>query len=732
MRAIISGQAGLALLGDENSVWTVSVEAPEKRTPSVWRDAVYLFADAGDIEEMLDVSVQQIIHKLEQAWRRDRALQLILILIDPEEDAETRTMAVECVEHHFVFDEIQDFVADRLYCAQLPSSIELRSVRRLSEQANAGKVVAFLDKLEADQEAIARTRLAWDGIHPDTFGGQEEKARFEALAVDSGAFRRLAEAVNADNVENFWMACLNDSRLKEVLEHRNVINTWVQPLRSQAKENRGIDESVVRPPAKHQHKEEDKWARRSNRRKEPTSHAQYMRADKEIEAIIADIDKDRKTRALRFTRELVERQKSEGDEDYAVKTLCKLASQMKIRNYHQLQLKFAQWATDEFPWDAQAQDQLGDTYLCLGRLDEALTQYDEAIERFPSNDVAYCGRGEVLRELGRLDEALAQYDAAIQRFLHSEVPLNGRGNVLRVLGRLDEALAQYDEAIARFPNNEFAYNGRGEVLRELGRLDEALAQYDTAIQRFSHKPVAYCGRAEVLRELGRLDEALAQYDEAIKRFPSDVVAYCGRGEVLRELDQLDEALAQFNETLERFPIAPFAIVAKAHVLISMKRFELALLLLPGDEPNSVQDWVAMHVRGMAHLRQGDCDTAINVFKYGIQQCPFPGQLTYFRNALAVAQLGQEQYSDAVATLGNQTSEVSDILHLHAEGKQGHKEKALAAHQRLLASQRARVILLRDELARALLSDHSTAAQTKEWNEIVLERECELVVCRVAA
>ena len=681
---------------------------------------------------MLDVSVQQIIHKLEQAWRRDRALQLILILIDPEEDAETRTMAVECVEHHFVFDEIQDFVADRLYCAQLPSSIELRSVRRLSEQANAGKVVAFLDKLEADQEAIARTRLAWDGIHPDTFGGQEEKARFEALAVDSGAFRRLAEAVNADNVENFWMACLNDSRLKEVLEHRNVINTWVQPLRSQAKENRGIDESVVRPPAKHQHKEEDKWPRRSNRRKEPTSHAQYMRADKEIEAIIADIDKDRKTRALRFTRELVERQKSEGDEDYAVKTLCKLASQMKIRNYHQLQLKFAQWATDEFPWDAQAQDQLGDTYLCLGRLDEALTQYDEAIERFPSNDVAYCGRGEVLRELGRLDEALAQYDAAIQRFLHSEVPLNGRGNVLRVLGRLDEALAQYDEAIARFPNNEFAYSGRGEVLRELGRLDEALAQYDTAIQRFSHKPVAYCGRAEVLRELGRLDEALAQYDEAIKRFPSDVVAYCGRGEVLRELDQLDEALAQFNETLERFPIAPFAIVAKAHVLISMKRFELALLLLPGDEPNSVQDWVAMHVRGMAHLRQGDCDTAINVFKYGIQQCPFPGQLTYFRNALAVAQLGQEQYSDAVATLGNQTSEVSDILHLHAEGKQGHKEKALAAHQRLLASQRARVILLRDELARALLSDHSTAAQTKEWNEIVLERECELVVCRVAA
>ena len=236
----------------------------------------------------------------------------------------------------------------------------------------------------------------------------------------------------------------------------------------------------------------------------------------------------------------------------------------------------------------------------------------------------------------------------------------------------------------------------------------------------------------MLRELGRLDEALAQYDEAIKRFPSDVVAYCGRGEVLRELDQLDEALAQFNETLERFPIAPFAIVAKAHVLISMKRFELALLLLPGDEPNSVQDWVAMHVRGMAHLRQGDCDTAINVFKYGIQQCPFPGQLTYFRNALAVAQLGQEQYSDAVATLGNQTSEVSDILHLHAEGKQGHKEKALAAHQRLLASQRARVILLRDELARALLSDHSTAAQTKEWNEIVLERECELVVCRVAA
>ena len=698
MRAILSGQAGLALLGDGDAVWAVSVEAPQERTRCDWRDAPYLFADADDVVELPDVSQEKALDHLEQAWRRDRALQLMLILLDREEDAETRTMAAKCVEEHFASEKIRQYAADRFYSAPLPPSAEIGRAKRLADEASAHRVAAFLAKLETDQAVIAHTRRAWDEINPDTFGADAGKARFEAVAVDAGTFRRLAEAVDTGNVQRAWMECLSDAQIKRLPGHRNVIMAWVNPLQPSPRESQGDGESRTPRLVKYDRKGGHKPRRRSKSAKAPTIHQQWTRVEKEIATILANIDKDRETQALKFTQELVGRQQSEANEEFAVKTLCNLAKEMKDRKLYQLQLQFAQWATDEFSWDAQALVQLADAYLCLGRLDDALAQYDATIQRFPNDAVARNGRGEVLRELGRLDDALTQFDATIQRF----------------------------------PNDEFARNGRGEVLRELGRLNDALAQFDTTIQRFPNNAVARNGRGEVLRELGRLNDALAQFDATIHRFPNNAVACCGRGEVLRELGRLDDALAQYEETLARFPTNRVALNAKAHVFTVMKRYDQALSLLSEDPPRSLADWIALHVRGMAHLRRGDYERAIELFQQGVQDCPFFFSVPYFRTALAVAQLGQRKYADAVTALRDQPGEAADVLRLHAEGEQRHTEEARNMHQRLLSSQRSRVIGLRDELAAAFLADESTVARTVEWYRGIHELECELVAVRIAA
>ncbi|MCH8342484.1 MAG: tetratricopeptide repeat protein [Planctomycetes bacterium] len=732
MRAILSGQAGLALLGDGDAVWAVSVEAPEERTPCNWRDAPYLLAGVDDVVELPDVSQEKALDELEQAWRRDRALRLMLILLDREEDTDTRTMAAECVDEHFASDNIRQYAANRFYSAPLPSSAELGRAKQLAGESNAHRVVAFLAKLNADQAVIARTRRAWDEIDPDTFESDEEKARFEAVAIDAGSFCRLAEALDAAIVEQAWMEFLRDARIKRLPRHRNVITAWTNPLRPSPRESQGDGESGTPRLAKDDRQGGQVLRRRSKPAREPTGHQQWTRVQKEVATILADIDKGRETQALRFTQELVERQKSEDNEEFAVKTLCNLAKQMKDRKLHQLQLQFAQWATDEFSWDAQARDQLADAYLCLGRLHEALAQYKETIQRFPNDSVPCNGRSEVLRELGRLDEALAQYKETIQRFPNNSVPCNGRSEVLRDLGRLDEALAQYKETIQRFPNDAVAYCGWCEVLRDLGRLDEALAQYKETIQRFPNDSVPCNGRGEVLRDLGRLDEALAQYEATIQRFPNNSFAYCGRGEVLRELGRLDEALAQYEEAIARLPTDRFAPTAKAHVLIEMKRYDQALSLLSEDPPRSLGDWIAFHVRGMAHLRRGNYETAIELFRQGVRDCPFSASAPFFRTALAVAQLGQRKYADAVTTLENQPGEVADVLRLHAEGEQGHAEEARAANERLLRSQRPRVIGLRDDLGAAFLRDESTVSRTVEWYRGIHERECELVAIRIAA
>ena len=92
MRVILSGQAGLALLGDGDAVWAVSVEAPEERTPCNWRDALYLLADVDDVVELPVVSQEQALDELEQAWRRARALRLLLLPLPREEYPSTRPL----------------------------------------------------------------------------------------------------------------------------------------------------------------------------------------------------------------------------------------------------------------------------------------------------------------------------------------------------------------------------------------------------------------------------------------------------------------------------------------------------------------------------------------------------------------------------------------------------------------------------------------------------------------
>ena len=128
-----------------------------------------------------------------------------------------------------------------------------------------------------------------------------------------------------------------------------------------------------------------------------------------------------------------------------------------------------------------AHNNLGSTLKQLGKLDEALASYRQAIALKPDYDEAYYNLGNTLRELGRLDEALASYRQAIA-LKPDLVPAHyNLGNTLKQLGKLDEALASYRQAIALKPDYAEAYNNLGITLQELGRLDEAEASYTKAI-----------------------------------------------------------------------------------------------------------------------------------------------------------------------------------------------------------------------------------------------------------
>lgn len=154
--------------------------------------------------------------------------------------------------------------------------------------------------------------------------------------------------------------------------------------------------------------------------------------------------------------------------------------------------------------------ELGEIYAhCMGR------PYPRVMPRPTEIQVDFLlNRGVSLRELGRREEALASYEQALRLDPNNAHAHNNRGNVLRKLGRRKEALASYEQALRLDPNSVHAHSNRGLVLRELGRREEALVSLDHALHLNPSFANAHLNRALVLRELGRLEEAKQASQEA--------------------------------------------------------------------------------------------------------------------------------------------------------------------------------------------------------------------------
>jgi len=126
------------------------------------------------------------------------------------------------------------------------------------------------------------------------------------------------------------------------------------------------------------------------------------------------------------------------------------------------------------PGFAEAHSNLGNTLKELGRLDEALASYNQAIALKPDYAEAHSNLGNTLQELGRLDEAAASHTQAIALKPGFADAHSNLGVTLQELGRLDEAEASYTQAIALKPDFALAHFGLGKVLYIKGNEDLAL------------------------------------------------------------------------------------------------------------------------------------------------------------------------------------------------------------------------------------------------------------------
>ena len=169
-----------------------------------------------------------------------------------------------------------------------------------------------------------------------------------------------------------------------------------------------------------------------------------------------------------------------------------------------------------------AYNNLGTRLLEIGRTQEAIANFQKALQIAPDYANGHNNLGKALLQAGRTEESLAHLRRALELDPNYATAYNNLGNTLLQMGRVQEAIDQYKKASEIAPYYIQAYNNLGAALLQVGRVEESLANLQKALTIDPQYPEAHNNLANTLLRMGRVDEALAHYSKALDESPESV------------------------------------------------------------------------------------------------------------------------------------------------------------------------------------------------------------------
>ncbi len=741
-QAVIAASKGMAFFHDGSEWQAIYANQPESIHPVAPQAMAHFTHDVTHLKFGSFPNREKVVDQLLTESERLDAVDTVLNILDNELPGDVREYCAAYLEET---PEVFEYLENFFYAAHLPDEADLEGAKNACAEAQQlldffkrwEKNQGFISRVVTAWDALPD-----DLFSPDKEDAPAERRVFRHKAMEAGLFAGAVKALaGGGNLNVVKLQAVME--MQQIWGHRNVITQWFGAMGGEKISQNLVHETTKPEKRRARSKSRPKKKKSSGldalqsiqKQKDAILAALQQGNRNRVEKYLQDLRNyqlenggapflakslcdlakaaqdmgahDFQLELTREARQLAPEDPQTGtqlahallhnnqlDEALAlyndisnshphdVVALTGRAETLKALGRPQDALAAYDDATLRFPHNVVALNGRAETLRALGRLEDALTAYDDAALRHPQNIVALNGRAETLKALSRLQDALAAYDDAALRFPHDVVALNGRAETLRALGRTQDALSAYDEAARRFPHNVVALTGRAETLKALGRLQDALAAYDDAALRHPHNVVVLRGRAEIFRALGRLDDALSAYDDAYQRQPNDVITLTGRAETLKALSRFEEAEAAYRDTIKRFPFDQPAKNGLATLLVQMDRDDEALELFITHEPQTLDDWINTHIKGMMFLKQGKYQEAHDLFEHGLQNGPFK-QKNYNKGALALAKLGLKKAEDALSLLNeNDTSSGAMIIRFHAFGLRGDQAKTKQTYETL--------------------------------------------------
>jgi tetratricopeptide (TPR) repeat protein len=218
------------------------------------------------------------------------------------------------------------------------------------------------------------------------------------------------------------------------------------------------------------------------------------------------------------------------------------------------------------------------SWWALGKPEQALADFDKAIELGYERSHAYASRGLFYASSGKYDKAIADYDKALELDPEDLSPLINRAAVNISRGKLEDAIADYSSALEqkreRKENITSLLRQRAIAYKAAGKADEAIADFDALLKLNPKDFAAVMGRGYVHFQQKNHAAAVEDFSRAIEINGNDPVARNNRGYNLFQLGKHADAIQDYDEALRLEPKYGLALQNRAWLLATTDNEEL--------------------------------------------------------------------------------------------------------------------------------------------------------------
>ncbi len=264
-----------------------------------------------------------------------------------------------------------------------------------------------------------------------------------------------------------------------------------------------------------------------------------------------------------------------------------------------------------FPYSIQILNIQAACYDGMGKVDQSLKIYAEALKLNPAHAPTYCNLGNVLAKAGNLDEAICNYEFAIKYDPSHAIANNNLGTIYRRKKDHKRSVGFFKKALKLDPKYPVAHLNLGMSLRDLGQVAEGISEVKKALKLKSNYVDAYIALGIMLNQTSKAEESEAAFKSALKHQPESVPArqyLCDLLDRKGNYHELLEFAENCNQTgiYKSDSIVFFEALARFHLKDHTKCLCLIRSINENQLPDSLQTrYLELSAKCLHNLKQYD-------------------------------------------------------------------------------------------------------------------------------